>query len=297
MNRKGLTLIEVLVLIVVTALLLGVLTPGLNMSRQTAVRLVCRTSLTGIGRAIAVYANENEGRFPRAGGPGGTWIDEGVIPDYRGGFTQDEDGAFNIIRDHTGQIIVPGRATITSSFYYLIKFGQVPPRQFICKGDEGAQEFDLSPFPPYSWDLKKFFDFGPGPPCCPLPGEHVSYSYHLPYSRAPDDIRSFMIVDISRPTSPVCADRNPHLDKNVLEGGVSTNSAAHQGKGQNVLYRDGSVRFERQVTVGIAGDNIYTYGGDPWLGGGDPNGTPPAGNGNGFPLGEKDAYLVGEQNY
>jgi hypothetical protein len=87
------------------------------------------------------------------------------------------------------------------------------------------------------------------------------------------------------------------MDKNAHGPEVGDNSASHQGKGQNVLYRDGSVRFETEVTVGIAGDNIYTYATDPNLGGGDPNGTPPTGNGTGFPFGERDAYLVGEKNY
>jgi len=64
------------------------------------------------------------------------------------------------------------------------------------------------------------------------------------------------------------------LDKNSPDPNLHDNSAAHQGKGQNVLYKDGSVTFEKSVTVGIGGNNIYTYG-DPETGGGDPNGHSP----------------------
>jgi hypothetical protein len=77
---------------------------------------------------------------------------------------------------------------------------------------------------------------------------------------------------------------------------TNSNSAVHEKLGQNVLYKDGSVRFERSPKVGIGGDNIYTYGGDPVSGGGDPNGTGPMRSGDGAPVGNNDAYLVSERN-
>jgi type II secretory pathway pseudopilin PulG len=290
MERKGLTLIELLVVIAVIMFATGTLTAALHGSRQTAVRLVCETNLTGIGRAMTVFANENEGDFPRAGGPGGTWTFDGVLPSWFGGFNFDPDAAYGIWRDNEGNIISPGRATITSSLYLLVKYGILMPKRFVCKGDAGAQRLNVAWFPPLFRDLSKIFDFGGGGSGVPFPGELVSYAYHMPNSRSSSDPMSFAITDMTHPASPVCADRNPHLDKNATGGDVHANSAAHQGRGQNVLYKDGSVRFETTVTVGIEGDNIYTYGGDP-------NGTPPAGNGDGFPADEKDAYLVGEQNY
>ena len=36
------------------------------------------------------------------------------------------------------------------------------------------------------------------------------------------------------------------------------NSRNHCGEGQNVLYADGHVRFQRTPAVGVDGDNIYT---------------------------------------
>ena len=60
MKRKGITLIDLLVLIVVTTLLVAVLAPGLNRSRQTAVRLLCATNLRGIGSTMAVYASDED---------------------------------------------------------------------------------------------------------------------------------------------------------------------------------------------------------------------------------------------
>jgi len=282
MKGKGLTFTELLVVISSVTMVTGVLMPALNGSRQTAVRLVCETNLRGIGRAMTVYATENGGHFPRAGGVGSYWSNNGIIHDWD---VPTEYQAF-------GLVAPPGKATITSSFFLLVKYGKVTPKQFVCKGDAGAREFKLCEQRTRVKDIHLVWDFGYGRQLSLssiYPGGYCSYSYHMPYAANPTDVTNYAIIDGSNPGSPVCADRNPHLDRNVIEPNVMANSAAHGGKGQNVLYKDGSVRFEKRPTVGIREDNIYTYGGEP-------AGIPPAGNGDGFPAGEKDAYLVGERN-
>jgi hypothetical protein len=156
--------------------------------------------------------------------------------------------------------------------------------------------------------MRRAFDFGGGGrtgsrsgPLLPLPGEVVSYSYHMPYS-FDGSSWTFVITDLSNPASPVCADRNPYLDENspAPPGDPnairSFNSASHFGTGQNVLYKDGHVKFETSPIVGLAGDNIYTYRtssvGDPSLGTGPvDDGDPYA-----FPWDETDALLLGEKN-
>jgi len=293
MKTKGFTLIELLVVIAIIIFMMGTLAAALSGSRQTAIRLVCETNLTGIGRAMAVYASDNNYEYPRAGLPGMAWSTAGVINDGGGWDDPDPSRAFKY------------GATITSCFYLLIKYIDVTPKQFLCEGDDGVQEFTLSKAGrTRATNIRQLWDFGNGRSGF-WPGEFCSYSYHIPFQvdnprsgiGEPDTV-SYGITGMSNPASPVCADRNPHLDKNILylEPGVKENAAAHQGKGQNVLYKDGHVKFEKEVTCGINGDNIYTYGGDPYLGGGDAEGTPPADNGDGGPLGEKDAYLVLEYN-
>ena len=66
MKRKGFTLVELLVVIAIIALLMGILMPALSKVRQIANRLVCGTNLSGIGKAMMVYANEYDDEFPRA---------------------------------------------------------------------------------------------------------------------------------------------------------------------------------------------------------------------------------------
>jgi hypothetical protein len=104
------------------------------------------------------------------------------------------------------------------------------------------------------------------------------------------------------------ADRNPFFDKNAASPQVCPdptetgsdrldNSMCHDGKGQNVLFKDNSVNWYSTPNVGLREDHIYTYGGVPAEGGGDRLGTPPVTTGEGGPLGEKDAFLVVEKNY
>ncbi|MHC4154598.1 MAG: hypothetical protein ACYST6_06710 [Planctomycetota bacterium] len=114
-------------------------------------------------------------------------------------------------------------------------------------------------------DMRRAFDFGDGSraggmsgPQLPYPGEVVSYSYHMPYSPAAYPHTTYRLTDLSNPASPVCADRNPYLDKNAPDPPGdpnairSYNSALHFGRGQNVLYKDGHVKFETSPITGTS---------------------------------------------
>ena len=298
MKRKGITLIDLLVVIVVTTLFVAVLTPGLNRSRQTAVRLLCATNLRGIGAAMAVYASDEDEEYPRSGGvvngDSCYWSTAGFITIWWGSSTMTEEDAFN---DRT--------ATITSSFWLLVKYGYVGAKQFHCRGDKGATIFNVREAGgPPGISLSWLWDFGwkpsPGPGGTMIglwPGECVSYSYHMPFNQGDTVTPGFPISQASRQDSPVCADRNPFLDAYAVSPDIAANTLAHWGRGQNVLYKGGHVVFESTPRVGLNEDNIWTYGGDPALGGGDPNGTPPTNVGDGWPVGyyfSNDAYLVNE---
>jgi prepilin-type N-terminal cleavage/methylation domain-containing protein len=287
MKKKGFTLIELLVVIAIVALLLGILVPALNKARQAARKLVCGTHLKGMGAAMLTYASEFDDEFPRAG-VGTTWSTDGII----GGLWDKPDrvDAFN-----------RGVATITSSLYLLIKFTKATPGLFVCQGDKDVQEFSLSKVRTREKNLLVVWDFGSGgrDPRTgvqyPYPGSFCSYSYHMPYDEL-ETGETYRILDVFNPGTPVCADRNPFLDKNVVEPKVGDNAETHEGRGQNVLFKDGSVDFSMVPTCGLKDDNIYTYGGEKELGGGTPEGTAPAGDGIGAPQGPKDAYLVIEWN-
>jgi type II secretory pathway pseudopilin PulG len=319
MRRKCFTLVELLVVIGIIAVLMGILLPALSAVKRTAQRVVCGSNLAGIGKAMLLYANDYGGDYPRAGGAGGMWAEDGEIAAWAA-----QDG-----RQYGSP---PCTVTITSSLYLLVKFEDVTPAQFVCKGDAGTKEFKLSEAPSLDSavidNITDVWDFGSAtksPTSNLWPGQYNSYAYHDPYDPSTGTGSSFPLGSYSNPASPVCADRNPYLDKNAviyLEGKIpgetaptcnatdgyrdpdkTGNSAAHEREGQNILFNDTHVKFERFPNVGISKDNIWkcwtfvpTTACDRELGPLYRDVLKVDGDGTGVPYSEEDAYLVSESN-
>ena len=304
---------------------MGILMPALSRVRQLAHRLVCGTNLAGIGKAMLIYANDNEEDYPIAGPINSAWSSNGSI--------------FNWVATTRIQAFggrgATSAATIASSFFLLVKYGGVTAKQFICKGDAGAQTFDLSIYqsslPDTIKSIEDPWDFGTSAGFSGRgPGFHNSYSFQMPYK--PAGSSAFPISGSSSPESPVAADRNPYLDTNaaiyiglsdslpavawVVDEGYKDpgplaptttekygNAAAHQREGQNVLFNDSHVNFERYPNVGIEKDNIWKH----WLDTTYPDAEGrqvgyhgmterPTLLGVGGPMANEDAFLVNEYN-
>jgi prepilin-type N-terminal cleavage/methylation domain-containing protein len=292
MRKKGFTLVELLVVIAIIALLMGILMPALARVRTIAYRMVCGTNLSGLGKAVLMYANDSKESYPMPGitnmatlsqsGKLGTEVDtwadcltEGPRTVYAGGVDE---------RD--------GMGTIGSLFYLLVKYEDVSVKQFNCKGDTGVKTFKLTDYPCVTActldDLTKVWDFGT------WPGGYSSYSYHSPFAISSDPLMpGYPVTSNSSPSAPLAADRNPSMDTNVnyIKGGTTAggtvgvtetgkktpyerwtdassnnsykdpdllyNSFAHLREGQNVLFNDGHSKFETTANVGIDNDNIW----------------------------------------
>ncbi|MHC4745642.1 MAG: prepilin-type N-terminal cleavage/methylation domain-containing protein [Planctomycetota bacterium] len=251
-RSNGFTLVELLVVIAIIALLMGILMPALARVRQIAYRLKCGTNLSGIGKAMLVYSNEFDGEFPRAGFSNSIWT--ATIPNWR-----------NVTRD---QAFNSGNAyglSITSNFFMLIKYTDVTPASFLCTGDSDVREFKLSDtdLANTGADLMDCWDFGPKPQA------HCSYSYHSPFG-------GYQLTNSSDPGMAVAGDPNPWLrspsfkarpddpDWNTFDpdgdriGVRYGNAQTHQEDGQNVVYVDGHVTFEKNSACGVDGDNVFT---------------------------------------
>ncbi len=256
MKRKGFTLVELLVVIAIIALLMGILMPALSRVRQIAFRMVCGTNLSGIGKAMLIYANDYEDEFPRAGGRNTIWGNP--LGGANGWMADNRYAAYGLGANGSG-----GKATITSSFYLLVKYAEVTPKSFICKGDSGTTEFKQSDYPAaVGFDLIDLWDFGPESV------NHCSYSYHMPYGL-------YALTSSSEPGMAVAADRNPWISSPGAEGKSADllasynptggrelvnvgNAITHQEDGQNVLFMDNHVNFMKEPFCDVNDDNIYT---------------------------------------
>jgi prepilin-type N-terminal cleavage/methylation domain-containing protein len=280
MKRKGFTLVELLVVISIIALLMAILMPALAQVRRLAQRIMCGANLAAIAKAMLVYSNDNDEDMPRAGGPGSVWSGNGYIKKWNPAVTSTTPQA-----DAFGTDPTRNPATITSCFYLLVKYTDAAPKVFVCKGDTGARTFDLSEAttPITLTDLTLAWDFGGRDTLTvSYPGTYVSYSYHLPFNHSNTyGAGCFAMTSSANSASPLCADRNPYLDKNAAyidntsgDTAVQTpswdttnnlfidrdhvrNCAAHSREGQNVVYVDAHVSFEKMPNCGVNNDLIW----------------------------------------
>jgi prepilin-type N-terminal cleavage/methylation domain-containing protein len=301
-KRKAFTLVELLVVIAIIALLMGFLMPALAKVRKMAQRAVCAANLGGLYKALMSYASDNEDAYVRAGGKGSNWRISGNFPLW---YARSEQLAFGYtVNANTGVINQSGWATLGASLYQLVKHSDVSPKSFICKGDEAASgvvafslsRYPLNPIINRGGDISDAWDFGgrawDGYTNTPIkaPAMHYSYAYHMPYLGS---AQSYYELNALRPPGlAVMADRNPYLTLSPDADALSNpykydpqyhsqttekwgNSQSHQYEGQNVLFNNGSVSFQKVPYCGIGNDNIYSVASTP----GDPPpvqiGTPP----------------------
>ncbi len=267
------------VAIPIIALLMGILMPALARTRKIAFRMVCGTNLSGIGKAMLIYSNDYDDELPRSGGRSTVW--GGRIPDWQ---AANRFNAYGLTADGSG-----GTGSISSCFYLLVKYAEVTPMSFICKGDPGVTEFRPAEEGTGGRELIDLWDFGSEP------SKHCSYSYHQPFNM-------YHLTTASEPGLAVAADRNPWINAPSYsakqfpgsfnpDGGTEAvkagNAVQHQEDGQNVLFLDMHVGFEKQSFCGINDDNIYTY----WDGGDIRKGGAPI-PGASQPMDRLDSFLV-----
>ena len=252
MKKKALTLTELLIVLATIALLMAILLPTLARIRYNRYRATCANNLSQIGKAMHFYVNDYDDELPRAGGPNATW---GPTPNWQA----------DNLSDAFGLKAGDGQASISASLYLLVKYEQVTAKSFICKGDINTTEFTPAKYGVREKDLIDLWDFGPDP------AKHCSFSYHIPYG-------AYALTSSNLPDMAVAADRNPWIDlpyakakdfsrfkpdippwNGTMEQARYGNAIAHQGDGQNVLFVDSHVEFEKRAYCGTEDDNIYTF--------------------------------------
>jgi len=236
--------------------------------KYTSYRMTCGTSLSGIGKAMLIYANDYQDNLPVAGGPGAGWTAR--LPSWS---AQNRADAYGWSDPNA----VNGRASVSASLYLLVKYCNLEPKEFVCRNDSKVREFKPGKYGVRDRQPSDLWDFGPNPP------KHCSYAYNMPYG--PNRLTTSV-----PPGLAVAADRNPWMDSPSTRAGdfsrfqpdvppfsgtsdqaKTGNAATHYRDGQNVLFLDSHVEFVHRAYCGVDDDNIYTL----WNGSDKVRGTPP----------------------
>ena len=286
MKKKGFTLIELLVVIAIIAMLMAILMPALGRVRRLAQRLICGTNLKGLGTATMVYANDNRDEYPIAGGKGANSVASfGGQDDYWDKPEYDWSGADDVTISASLYLLV--RDADVSPKQFVCQSSDQKEFTGSEADDYNGQRPDLTQL----WDFGYSSSPGTETTVSEFPQKCVSYAYHLQHAYNNDPKYNFPLSSTSQAGMAVMADKNPWLDPalsassapaqdnfmNMVDrlnlnadpgsgkwGDIDTwkvqiaNSAAHMREGQNILFNDGSVRFERRPDVGVQNDNIYT---------------------------------------
>jgi len=288
-KRKAFTLIELLVVVAIIALLISILLPSLSRARELAKRAVCASNLRGIGQGAHIYANDNSEWFPiHFNRAEITTIGPPTVTDmlYVGLMGQE----YHL---PTGTETHSKDSHPSRSLFLLIIGGQQTAGQFVCPSSSDEDD-DMRNWDEYQVNSTEDSSAArPGKTRFDFAGyTKLSYAYQVPYGRRG---RPRETLDQRMPMS---ADKGPYFgasteppdgnewvqgcikDERILgmnppedwynlpnvtdiiklsnEEWRPYNSPNHNGEGENILYVDSHVAFQRKPIAGVHNDNIYT---------------------------------------
>jgi prepilin-type N-terminal cleavage/methylation domain-containing protein/prepilin-type processing-associated H-X9-DG protein len=234
------TLIELLVVLAIIGILLGILLPAMEHVRHQGYIDKCASNLRQIGLAISIYANENQGDYPR------TLYDPSRPLTMGTGFSAADPFQSGGVSAND----------LTAAPYLLMRTERLPPAIFICPyNDATSYETDTANPQTHSnfTDRKK----------------NLAYSFANPYPSLAVADAGYRLTSHLRGDFPIASDLNPGFkppiaDVTAAAAGASSrviekaNSLNHEQDGQNVLYADGHVDFRHTCLCGIRHDNIFT---------------------------------------
>jgi hypothetical protein len=251
MYRKSLTLTETIVVVFISVFII-LLLPNFH-SHHSPRRGVCASNLKQIFTSMYTYGQDYNGAFPQVM-PGEIIIGEDkAVKNLKPGLPENPFKDFPAGANHS----------VSENLWLL------------CRGEFSQSEIFICPNAPEAGsriDLKD--GAGAGVECfVNFPwrdsGVTISYSFIQPWSRFGDtakgswdmwsadtDPRLVLGADANNGRQPDYKGKNNQLSFEEMKEKV--NSTNHEGDGQNVMWGDGHVTFDKSSYAGINRDNIYT---------------------------------------
>jgi prepilin-type processing-associated H-X9-DG protein len=190
-----------------------------NYAHQKYWQQQCGSRLAGMFQSLSNYQADNDGQMPAlAAAPGSPWWKVG----YQG----------------------PENVSNTRRMWLLVKNNYAKPTDFLCPGRKTTSSFDFNP--------KDYNDF----PNRKL----VTYSFRIGCQKpgSAETGRRVIVADMSPVFETLPSPSEGALLVKLSDALLKQNSANHGGRGQNVLFCDGSVKFLRTRHSDVSLDDIFT---------------------------------------
>jgi len=319
-GRSGFTLIELLVVVAIIALLISILLPSLARARELAKRTTCAANMSGMGKGLHTYSNDNQGMpVSNATKPASGSVNVGLV-NYVGMIGSKRGFAGTPAMGEIVTPLSPTQISTVRNLWTLVRSSGSTAGSFICPSCDDAKNDEDNPQD--YWDFGKGNSTvegtlgdqqGTGAAGAQFGWAQCSYGYQVPYGTygkpsAEGDQRMVLAAD-KGPWSAFAEGGKtpgPNTGAPVLSNMTSTsspddwrkfNSPNHggfgDGEGQNVLYADSHAEWANRPTVGPGIDNIYTqWGAQTPTYPQKVQGTPPdASNKSLTPMSNTDAFI------